>query len=341
MAPTAVYYHPRFLEHDTGHHPESPDRLVACRRALLAGDLELEWIEPDPAPLADIERVHAPAYVREVRDMAADGGGHLDWDTAVSPASFEAATLAAGAGVLAVDRAVADAGAAFLLVRPPGHHALRDRGMGFCLFNNIAVAAAHALAVGGVQRVLIVDWDVHHGNGTQDAFYDDDRVLFVSMHQHGHYPGTGDAAEVGSGRGAGYTVNVPLPAGAGDAAAEAVFDALVEPLARAYRPQLVLVSAGFDSRRGDPLGGLAFSGPVYAWMASRLCSLARESAAGGPVCFLEGGYETALLADSVVSTVDGLQHEVPRPEAGMERAVEAAVTTTVRALSPYWDGALT
>ncbi len=341
MASTAVYYHPRFLDHDTGRHPESAERLVVCRRVLLAADLDLEWIEPGPAPLSDIERVHDARYVRELRVFAEAGGGYLDADTVVSPASYEAAVLAAGAGVEAVDRALAGAGPAFLLARPPGHHALRRRGMGFCLFNTVAVAAAHALEVCGLQRVLIVDWDVHHGNGTQEAFYDDPRVLFISLHQRHHYPGTGHADEVGVGAGVGFTVNVPLPAGAGDGAATAVFETLVEPLARAYRPQLILASCGFDSAAGDPLGDLRMSREGYRWMASRLVALGSEVAAVGPVCTLEGGYDPPLVADAVVATLEGLRGDpapVPGPPAGADD--QAAVAAATNALASHWRGVL-
>lgn len=341
MAPTAVYYHPRFLDHDTGQHPESAERLVVCRRALLASDLDLEWIEPRPAPLTDIERVHDPSYVQELRLFAERGGGYLDADTVVSPASYEAAVLAAGAGVDAVNRACAGDGPAFVLARPPGHHALRRRGMGFCLFNTIAVAAAHALEVRGLQRVLIFDWDVHHGNGTQDAFYADPRVLFISLHQRHHYPGTGHVGEAGAGAGVGYTVNVPLPAGAGDGAATAIFETLVEPLLRAYRPQLILASCGFDSLAGDPLGDLRMSREAYRWMASRLVALGREVDAVGPVCTLEGGYDPPLVADALLATLEGLRGDpVPVPGHPAGRDDVAAVTAARHALAPYWGGVL-
>ena len=341
VAPIAVYYHPRFLDHDTGQHPESAGRLVACRRVLLAADLDLQWIEPRPAPLAYIERVHDSRYVEELRRFAELGGGYLDADTVVSSASYEAAVLAAGAGVDAVERACAGDGPAFVLARPPGHHALRGRGMGFCLFNTIAVAAAHALETCGFERVLIFDWDVHHGNGTQDAFYDDPRVLFISLHQRHHYPGTGHVGEVGLGEGVGYTVNVPLPAGAGDGAAAAIFETLVEPLARAYRPQLVLASCGYDSIAGDPLGGLRMSRDVYRWMASRLAALGRELDAAGPVCTLEGGYDPPLVADALVATLEGLQGD-PVPVPGRPAAPDetAAVAAARQALAPYWAGVL-
>lgn len=338
MPSTAVYYHPRFLDHDTGSHPEAAQRLVACRTALLAGELDLEWLEPLPARPDDIERVHDRVYRERLRLFAEEGGGYLDADTVVSSASYDAALLAAGAGIDAVDRALAGVGPAFLLVRPPGHHALRTRGMGFCLFNNVAVAAAHAVQARGLDRVLIFDWDVHHGNGTQDAFYDDPRVLFISMHQRDHYPGTGHAHEVGSGPGAGYTVNIPLPARAGDGAARLIFESVVEPLARAYRPQLLLVSCGFDSMIGDPLGGLRLSEDAYRWMASRLMALGREVSAVGPVCALEGGYDPEALARAVGATLQGLVPDADvaavEQSVGLEEAV--AVAATVAELAPYW-----
>jgi acetoin utilization deacetylase AcuC-like enzyme len=244
MPPAAVFYHPLFLEHETGEHVENKRRLVATRQAIIDSGLAVEWVAPKPAPEDAVARIHEKAYIQSVHGLAAGGGGWLDWDTAVSPESYDAALLAAGAGLSAVDLAVQNGQRAFMLVRPPGHHAMPSRGMGFCLFNNIAVAAAHPLEAKGLERVLIVDWDVHHGNGTQAAFSADPRVLFVSSHQAGHYPGTGRAREVGTGAGTGYTVNVPLQPGDGDGAVRLIFESLVEPLARAFEPQLILVSAG-------------------------------------------------------------------------------------------------
>jgi acetoin utilization deacetylase AcuC-like enzyme len=339
MTAIDIYYHPLFLEHETGEHPENKRRLIAARQALLDSGLELEWVTPEPAPVAAIARVHDPAYIESVRAMAERGGGWLDMDTAVSPDSYQAALLAAGAGLMAVDRGLQTGEKAFLLVRPPGHHACATHGMGFCLFNNIAVAAAHALAERGLERVLIVDWDVHHGNGTQSMFYGEPRVLFFSTHEAGHFPGTGMAREVGSGAAAGHTVNVPLQPDEGDGAVLQAFDTLLLPLARAFRPQLVLVSAGYDPQAGDPLGDLRFSRASFQWMAARLVQLADESDAAGPLCFLEGGYSPDMLAASVVATVKGLKGEAPEFQPSVSADERADVRETLEEIKPYWKGA--
>ena len=339
MSAIDIYYHPLFLQHETGEHPENKRRVVAARQALLDSGLELEWVAPEPAPVAAIARVHDAAYIESVRAMAERGGGWLDLDTAVSPDSYEAALLAAGAGIMAVDRALRTGEKAFLLVRPPGHHACPKQGMGFCLFNNIAVAAAHALEEKGLERVLIVDWDVHHGNGTQAMFYSEPRVLFFSMHEAGHYPGTGMTREVGSGAAAGFTVNVPLQPGEGDGAVLQAFDTLLLPLARAFKPQLVLVSAGYDPQAGDPLGDLCFSQSSFQWMAARLQQLTGEVGAAGPVCFLEGGYSPDRLAASVVATVRGLGGEVPEFQPPVSADERADVRESLEEIRPYWKGA--
>lgn len=334
----AVYYHERFLDHDAGSwHPEAPGRLMAARRALEAASVPFEWREPRPATVDEVARVHAIAYIEAIERLAAGGGGSLDMDTSVSEASYEAAMLAAGAGVQAIERAVQSGERAFLLVRPPGHHALRARGMGFCLFNNIAVAAAHARAQLGVERVLIFDWDVHHGNGTQDTFYEDPHVLYASMHLRNHYPGTGSVREIGSGPGVGYTVNLPLPHGLGDGFVRHLFEVLLEPIARAFRPQLILVSSGYDSQDGDPLGGLRLSPAAYQWMALRLGDVAGELGAAGPICFLEGGYDPKLLAGSVVRTVQGLAGLPVEFNPEITEADRREVAASVAALREYWS----
>jgi acetoin utilization deacetylase AcuC-like enzyme len=335
-----VYYDPLFLKHETGEHPENKQRLAVTVQAILDSGLDVDWVTPTPASEEDICRVHDLSYVRTVARVAQEGGGWLDWDTAVSPDSYDAAMLAAGAGLMAATRAVREARQSFLLVRPPGHHAKRTQGMGFCLFNNVAVAAAYALEVLGLERVLIVDWDVHHGNGTNDAFYDEPRVLFFSMHQGEHYPGTGYVSDVGSGAGAGYTINLPLRAGAGDGAVLSAFNDLLLPVARAFVPQLVLISAGYDGQQGDPLGDLRYSQDAFQWMAARLLSLAKDCEAAGPVAFLEGGYSLSLLPASVVATLRGLTGDEPVFEPTVSDAERSEVRCAVEALQPYWGEAL-
>jgi acetoin utilization deacetylase AcuC-like enzyme len=340
MQPTAVYYHPLFIEHETGEHPENKKRLIVAKRALEESGLHLEWVTPEPAPVSAIARVHDAGYIETIREVAEKGGAWMDADTAVSPKSYEAALLAAGAGLMAVKQALDAKRQAFLLVRPPGHHACRGRAMGFCLFNNIAVAAAYALAELGVERVLIVDWDVHHGNGTQAAFYGDPHVLFYSMHQAGHYPGTGMAREVGSDAGTGFTIDVPLQRGAGDGAVRLAFESLLLPVARAFKPQLVLVSAGYDPQDGDILGGLCYSQDAFQWMAAALVELCREARAAGPVCFLEGGYVPDMEANSIVATVKGLQGEKPYFQNAATADEKADIREAIEEAKPYWRAVL-
>jgi acetoin utilization deacetylase AcuC-like enzyme len=302
---TALFRSLAFREHDTGDHPENAGRLLAIDTALkglglLTGRPEIPFkVAPDDV----LARVHDRRYIAGIREFSAQGGGWLDADTRVGARSVELAALAAGAGIAAVD-AVLDGRArrGFILARPPGHHATPLRGMGFCLFNSIAVAAAHALAR-GLDRVLIVDWDVHHGNGTQDAFYDTDEVLFCSVHQWPLYPGTGAASERGVGRGAGYSINVPLPPGANDDAYMEVFDQVILPAANAFRPQIVLISAGFDAHANDPLGSMLVTERGFGTLARRVVEVADNHADGRVVAFLEGGYDPLALAASVVATL--------------------------------------
>jgi len=339
VATADVYFHPIFLEHDTGNHPECAERLVVARRRLLQSDARIEWVQPAPAEVEMVARVHAPAYIDSVRLVAEAGGGWLDPDTVLSPASYTAALYAAGAGVQAVERCLQGGRRSFLLVRPPGHHARYDQGMGFCLFNNIAVATAHALEVLGLERVLIVDWDVHHGNGTQETFYEDPRVLYCSLHLGNHFPGTGSLEEIGAGAGMGHTVNLPLRYGAGDGAVSAFFSRVVRPLADEFRPQLVLVSAGYDSAEGDPLGGLSFSRGAFRWMSGVLGEICVRYGAAGPVCFLEGGYDYGLLPAGIEATIEGLLDGPGEMSAEPSVSETAAIDLLARRLSPYWADA--
>ncbi len=298
--------HPSSLDHDTGMHPERADRIRAVEGALAARDW-LGW-EVREAPAATEEqllRVHPREHVERIRAACAHSQA-LDLDTPVVPASWDAALHAAGGACALVDALLGgEAPTAFAALRPPGHHAEPDRAMGFCLFSNVAIAARQALAVHGVERVLILDWDVHHGNGTQVAFYDSDEVLFVSLHRWPFYPGTGSADENGSGVGEGFTMNLPQAAGSGAAEWLAAIDEQALPAALSYRPDLILVSAGFDAHRDDPLGGCMLDTETYGQMASRVAELATEL--GVPAgAVLEGGYDLDALVSSVVATMEEL-----------------------------------
>jgi acetoin utilization deacetylase AcuC-like enzyme len=298
-------YDPIYLEHDLRGHPENQQRLKTILRVLEESGMlsRLVSIPAIPVSLERLERVHSPQYVEQVQRLAQRGGGHLDMDTYVRSSSYEAALMAAG-GLVEATRAVLDGEVdnAFGLVRPPGHHALRNRGMGFCLFNNVAVAARYALAERGLERVLIVDFDVHHGNGTQDEFEADPAVLYVSTHQYPHYPGTGYFSETGRGAGMGSIVNVPLSGGVGDSGFARIFHEVVGPAAWRFQPQLILVSAGYDAHWDDPLASLQLSIGGYTAIAQLLKDLAQELCGGRLVFTLEGGYHLQALAYSILNT---------------------------------------
>jgi acetoin utilization deacetylase AcuC-like enzyme len=300
-----------YVEHLTGDgHPEQPARVTAIIERLEAEGLleRCRRIEPKSATDADILRCHTADYLRIASDDVADGERSLSTgDTRISPRSLEIARLAAGGMIAAVDAVVAgDVANAFAVVRPPGHHATPKRGMGFCLFNNVAIAARYAQAVHGIRRVLIADWDVHHGNGTQDIFYEDGSVLFFDTHQHPLYPGTGLAAETGRGAGAGLTINCPFPAGSGRKEIVGAFRERLLPAAERFQPELVLVSAGFDSRIDDPLGSFTLTDDDFADLTAVVREIAAEHAGGRLVSTLEGGYSLAGLAAAATSHVRAL-----------------------------------
>ncbi len=293
-------YSQRFLDHDTGDHPESAARLEAIVAAVETAGLGLIPLAPRPATWAEVERVHERGYIQSVEAACLKGRERLDPDTAICADSFDVALLAAGAAIVAVEAAVGDGPTrSFCAVRPPGHHAERARAMGFCLFNNIAIAASHALDALGLARVAIVDWDVHHGNGTQHCFEGEPRILYCSVHQYPFYPGSGAAEEQGSGAARGTTVNCPLPAGSGDGAYRLAFDSRILPALERFRPQLLLLSAGFDAADDDPLAGQLVSGAGFRWMGEQLVAVAEQYCGGRLISLLEGGYNTASLGARV------------------------------------------
>ncbi len=307
--------HPSSLAHDTGGHPENAERIVAIQRELEARDwLGFERVESTAASREDLTAVHPEAYVAAIEAVALRGGGQLDMDTVMSARSFEAAAHAAGGAVALVDLLLDGAvPTGFSVHRPPGHHALPTRAMGFCLLNNVAVAAQHALSMRGLERVMIVDWDVHHGNGTNDIFHSSKQVLFVSIHQSPLYPGTGAAGDAGSGPGEGYTVNLPVPPGSGDALFVSLIDHVAVPLARAFEPQLLLISAGYDAHMVDPLAECEVTEAGYAEMTRALRGAAGEL--GVPYgCVLEGGYALDGLARSVAATMAAMNEPVGRSD---------------------------
>jgi acetoin utilization deacetylase AcuC-like enzyme len=326
---------PSSLEHDPRElmpgHPESPPRIVAVERRLEAEDW-LGW-ERRPAPAAsaaELEPVHTPRHVAAIRELSESGGGAIDVETYDGPASYRAAAHAAG-GAAAMARALpaGEAKVGFSAARPPGHHAEAETAMGFCLFNSIAVAAASAIASGRAGRVLILDWDVHHGNGTEAIFRDRDDVLLISIHQEGIWPGTGLAEDVGAGPGEGFTINVPVPEASGRDVFLSLLGRVVAPVAGEFRPDLILVSAGFDAHAEDPLAGLALGTEDFGQMAVEVRELgARLGAPVGAV--LEGGYAPDALADSVAATMRGLGgagDPVTAPETAVADAAAARVAS--------------
>lgn len=304
-----LIYDPIYLEHDTGSHVENAQRLVTTISLLETTGIKekLCSVSPRPATVEELEMVHAPEYISYVRSRAERGGGWLDPDTVICGRSYEVALYAVGGLLTAVEKVMSgQLASAFALIRPPGHHAVRNRAMGFCLFNNVAVAAKFALARFNISRVLIVDFDVHHGNGTQDTFYADPKVLYFSVHQYPYYPGTGAMDEIGVGEGEGTTVNFPMAAGWGDEEYLRAFDQVLVPVAKRFRPELILVSAGFDPHWADQLAMMRVSITGFAQMATTLKELAHELCGGRLVFTLEGGYNLRVVAYSIKAIFDVL-----------------------------------
>jgi acetoin utilization deacetylase AcuC-like enzyme len=342
MKRTGIVRHERYMEHvmDLGH-PESPERLKAIYQMLDEEDFKNQWImvKPRNATREELEMIHAPAYIDLVASTSGKPYSRLDMDTSTNAKSYEAALLAAG-GLLELIKATLEGHLdnGFALVRPPGHHAEANKAMGFCLFNNVAIGAKGALKNFGLQRILIVDWDVHHGNGTQNSFYEDPHVLYFSIHRYGFfYPGTGAATEVGRGRGEGFTVNIPLPTGCTDSAYGIFFDSILKPIALEFKPELVLVSAGFDTHHEDPLGGMEVTPEGYSRLTQILMEIADTTAQGKLVLTLEGGYSISGQRDSVKAVLRELVQESPLEKRDLLKKEKADTPRVERAILQIKD----
>jgi len=352
MKRTAVLFTSKYLDHNPGiNHPESPDRLKVIMKELReSGFFKLGrcfLLEPELASVEDVELVHEADYARLVKQYCSSGGGLLDLgDTVVNPQSYETALWAVGGAIRAVDLVMAgDFQNAFALVRPPGHHAGANYAMGFCIFNNVAIAAVHILRNFNVERVLILDVDAHHGNSTQEVFYETDKVLYMSLHQDPTgFPGTGFVDEVGEGKGVGYTVNVPLPYRTDDEAYLKAFNHIVVPIIRQYKPQFILVSAGFDGHYTDPVASLSLSSSTYLEIFENVLNLASELCAGRTVAVLEGGYSLSFLgklATGAIGRMAGISYSirdkssVAIPE--IRKQAEKTIGEVKRTQSSFWD----
>jgi len=339
---TGIVKDDRYMEHDMGpFHPESPKRLEVIYR-MLEEETALDFLEVDPRPAEEeeVERVHTASHFASIRATAGKERVHLDPDTSTCARSFEVALLAAG-GLLEAADAVMEGKVenAFALIRPPGHHAEASQAMGFCIFNNAAVAAAHLLERHGLQRVLIVDWDLHHGNGTQHVFEDRPEVLYFSTHQFPHYPGTGHWSEVGKGKGEGFTVNIPLLSPKTDSDLLSIYRKVLRPVALEYDPQFILVSAGFDIYAGDPLGGMQVTETGFAALAGELLELAGLTCGNRILFTLEGGYNLQGLRDGVKEVLGRLSGTGPEPGVVPEPspATERELSPVLETLSRYWS----
>jgi acetoin utilization deacetylase AcuC-like enzyme len=334
MGAPLLFHHASSLEHETGAHPEGSGRIEAIEAELSARDW-LGWGRRE-APAVDLDAlraVHPDRHVALVRETCERGGGAFDPDTVASAGSYVAALHAAGGACALVESlAAGEAPAGFCVLRPPGHHAEPAQAMGFCLFNNVAVAAQHALNSLGARRVFVLDWDVHHGNGTNDIFHARDEVLFASLHQSPLYPGTGPLSDTGAGAGEGYTINLPVPPGSGEATWLGLVEHVVAPAARAFDPDLVLISAGFDAHRADPLASCRLEADSFAELARHARAIA--DGAGAPVgAVLEGGYDVGALAASVAATLAALAEGGPARGVAADSLTERAAAAVGR----YWD----
>jgi acetoin utilization deacetylase AcuC-like enzyme len=344
---TGIVKDQRYLRHSCGFaHPESPERLAAIYE-MLENPL-LSWkfkeIEPREATHKEIEMIHSPSYVEFVASTAGKRSVYLDPDTSTSADSYETAKLAVGGVCNAIDSVMENkVDNAFAFVRPPGHHAEKDTAAGFCLFNNIAIGAMHAIQKYNLKRILIADWDLHHGNGTQHSFYSDQRVLYFSTHQYPYYPGTGALQESGRGQGEYYTINVPLNPGAGDAAYVKIFRKILQPVAMEFKPELILLSAGFDIYFQDPLGGMRVTPDGFSAMTRILLNIADACCSGRFVAVLEGGYHIIGLTRSVKAVLQEMLDETCYSEERLSLLEKEAseddhqlIHKVITRISPYW-----
>lgn len=312
-----IVYDPIYLKHETGEHVESPDRLVSIMSYLEQSKIMplLTPITPRAATENELALVHQKQYITYIQSVSCNGGGYLDLDTVMSAHSYEAALYAAGGAIRAAESVMeGKVDNAFALVRPPGHHAIPNRAMGFCLFNNIAIAAKYIMPKFKVERLAIIDFDVHHGNGTQAAFYNDPNVLYVSTHQSPLYPGTGYIEESGTTQAQGANINIPLPPGCGDVEFKQVFEQIIVPAVRRFQPQVILVSAGYDAHWADSISQMQVSISGFIEMAKIIKGLAAESCSNRLVCVLEGGYNLTALAASVGATFEVLLDKEITPD---------------------------
>lgn len=339
--PTGVVIDPRYQDHDTGRgHPERPERIEVLLPLAQIDRPYLLNLPPRAATGEELALVHDGAYVGEVEATRQYERFAFDADTPVGGQSYDTARLAAGGFLTLLDAIIAGkAGNGFAFVRPPGHHAERHRAMGFCLFNNVAVGAAYLRRVHGLRRILVVDWDLHHGNGTQNMFVDDPSVLYVSTHQYPYYPGSGAADETGRRGGEGYTVNIPLPAGCGDAEYVDAFRCIVEPIAHEYAPEMVLISAGFDAHHRDPLGGMEVSEAGFRAMTRILLDVAQKHSQGRCAAILEGGYDLQAIHDASAVVLDelaGIPTDATDTPASGQSRIGSLLQQVLRVQRRYW-----
>lgn len=341
-----MVYDPVFLNHDTGFHPEKAQRLRNIIETLEHYGIRdrMTEIKPEPANMDQLTAFHTQSYIDSIAKLCDSGGGQPDEDTMVSKDSFQSAVMAAGAVITGVDKVMSqEVNSAFAMVRPPGHHALQAKSMGFCLFNNVVIGALHARKQYGLERIMIIDWDFHHGNGTADAFYDSNSVLYFSTHMQASWPGTGWVSQVGSGQGQGYTINVPLVKGTGDPGFYMVFNQLLLPVIRQYKPELIIVSAGFDAHFADPLGGLEVTCEGFARMAETVKKGAEDVCQGRVVLALEGGYNLDVIGHAVSAVVGvfgeyGLKIDdpIPEPPRFVKPTMRIPIDEAIKIHGQYW-----